>query len=161
MGFIIGLNDKYLAVKYFVFKILSEHEHLKGDIVTADSEEVRKHLLLVKDLCNAKHYAHMARRGLKNLIINRRLYYLQEVDKVTNEYFKAGEPFIPAVLCLSLLHQYTEMDGFKDFKDIPFADLLQKYESFSMTKEDRDLVYKHYRCASAILDRLNTLKYKG
>lgn len=30
-----------------------------------------------------------------------------------------------------------------------------------MAKEDRDLVYKHYRCASAILDKLNTLKYKG
>lgn len=118
-----------------MFKILSEHEHLKGDIVTADSEEVRKHLLLVKGLCNAKHYAHMARRGLKNLIINRRLFYLQEIDKVTNEYFKAGEPFIPAVLCLTLLHQYTEMEGFKDFKDIPFTDLLQKYESLVWLKK--------------------------
>lgn len=89
-------------------------------------------------------------------IISRRvpsvkLYYATIKDTV-KKHFKINETWIPALLCLSILQEYT-IRGYRDFQDIEFNKYLSAFES----KENQSS--KHYKCAYEIIENLTKVKY--
>lgn len=91
-------------------------------------------------------------------LLGARLPYVNEyyscIGAVVKKYFTLGESWIPSLLCLSLLQEYT-LRGHKGFEDIDFTHLLSGFEGV-----EGNNIKTHYECALEVLNTLVNIKPK-
>lgn len=84
--------------------------------------------------------------------------YYNQIGKIVNKYFKAGEEYIPAFLVLETLSIYKR-HGYDDFDDFCILSLQAEFERFRKDdKEHRALINKHFECARHLVRHLDSYR---
>lgn len=91
-------------------------------------------------------------------LMQTRLSYVQTyydcIGKTIKKHFEVGDAWIPSLLALSMLQEYT-LRGHKGFEDLDFNNLLSGFEGV----EDNN-VSKHFKCAFDVVETLVNKKHK-
>lgn len=80
--------------------------------------------------------------------------YYNCIGHTIKKHFKVGEPWIPSLLGLTLLQEYT-LRGHKGFENIDFSYLLSGFDGV-----EGNNIKTHYECALDVLDTLIKMKPK-
>ena len=89
-------------------------------------------------------------------ILGARLSYVKPyydcIGQTVKKHFEKGDPWIPALLVLSVLQEYT-LRGHKGFEAFNFTDLLSGFEGV-----EENNTAQHYKCAFDVVERLANIK---
>lgn len=126
---------KYRAVQVYLNEHLEDaikqSEANNGKSCTIDDNYVISQFKIIKSRFEANN--NTIKLAKANPFVGEYVNLLNDLDR---KYLKAGEPYIPSLLVIGLLDLYKQ-NGYKDFDDIDFVELLSYYEKID--KEDRKI----------------------
>ena len=127
------LDDKRLrfitlcAFMYEEIEIAFEKENDPSSKVCIDDEEnlVKNSLIKVKEIIKDRAYRKEDIRKLIQAFPRIEIYY-DTISKVINKHIKINDDWIPAIVVLSSLQEYS-FRGYSHFEEINFIKCLDKY----------------------------------
>lgn len=151
-------NLKKMALFAYVHYTLNEAKEMdeqnKGQVCVNEHDEVRENLIVISDRIEQMDYTYDACVKLVNTVPQLKTYY-NTVSGSVRKFFKAGDGWIPSLIALSALQEFT-LKGYKEFEDIDFTTLISYFE-----KDERADSNLHLKCAIAIVENLDKVKHKN
>lgn len=148
---------KKIALFSYVHYTLSEakefDEKNKGKIVIEEHKEVRAVLEEIHSHIEKLNYTYDMCCEMVKKFPQLATYY-NSISGTIKAYFVVGDGWIPSLIALSLLQEYT-IKGIKDFEHIDFTKLIDYF-----IKDKRADSMLHLKCACKVIDNLEKAKYK-
>lgn len=151
LGMLNPVNMKFRCLQAWCLAELNDAEKRKGETVIEDGEGVIDQLKNIVSRIKNKGNTHeiLSHLALKDKRIKK---YYNSIAKNVNRYFSLNDHWIPSMIVLSVLQEYT-LRGHKDFNDIDFTKLLSQFDVI-----DKETKKKHYECAFDIVETISKMK---
>lgn len=151
LGMLNPVNMKFRCLQAWCLSELEEAEYSKGQTVVEDGTRLRGSLneIINKIKRDGNTHAILSHLALKDKRIGK---YYNIIGKIVSKHFKLNDEWIPAMIVLSVLQEYT-LRGHKCFEDVNFTDLLDMFNHL-----DKETKKKHYDCAFEIVETVSKMK---
>lgn len=151
---------KYRCVKAYLNQQLLSAEEIEANLtetIVEDAKDMKAKMRTISDrfVESGSSYEHIERAAAS---CPYHYNYYNQIGKIVNKHFKAGDEYIPAFLTLETLSIYKQQ-GYKDFEDFDILALQAEFEKFNKDdREHRALINKHYKCADELVKYMNSYK---
>lgn len=151
LGMLNPVNMKFRCLQAWCLTEFEDAEKRKGETVIEDGESVIDQLKDIVSRIKSKGNTHeiLSHLALKDRRIKK---YYNSISKNVSKYFSLNDAWIPGMIVLSVLQEYT-LRGHKDFIDIDFTKLLSQFDRL-----DKETKKKHYECAFDIVETISKMK---
>lgn len=130
-----------------------EKENKGKTVINDENDFVRNTILSLKSIIEEANYTYENMLLLYTRFPQVKVFY-DHVGTIIKKHIKVGEPWIPALVILSVLQEYT-LRGYKNFEYIDFTEAIDK---FILSKKANSV--KYLKVAGDVFDTMVELKHK-
>lgn len=132
---------------------VAEKEDKGEKVITDENDFVRNTILSLKSMIEEANYTYEYMLLLYTRFPQVKFFY-DTVGTIIKKHIKAGEPWIPALVILSVLQEYT-LRGYRNFEFIDFTEAIDKF-----IIEKRANSSKYLKVAGDVYETMVELKHK-